>query len=74
MIIDVLLGRGFQILGRIVLMDFVQQHLRTKKNTNFNDIQKQPIRKDIEVMADIVFVKVRYYTKNQNYKFIYITN
>lgn len=41
-------------------MDFVQDHLKTKKNINFNDTQEQPNNKEIEIMADTVYVKVNY--------------
>ena len=49
----------YQIIGRTVHLDFVQEHLREKRNINFNDIQEQPNSITVEIMADTVYVKVR---------------
>lgn len=39
-------------------MDFIQEHLRTKKNVNFQDNQEQPNNIELDVLADTVYVKV----------------
>lgn len=48
----------YQVVGRVVHMDFIQEHLRTKKNVNFQDNQKRPNNIELEVLADTVYVKV----------------
>ena len=39
-------------------MDFVQEHLSTKKNVNFGDSQERPNHIELEILADTVYVKV----------------
>ncbi|KAL9982967.1 hypothetical protein ACROYT_G005082 [Oculina patagonica] len=38
-------------------MDFVQEHLRTQKNVNFEDTQERPNSIELEVLADTVYVR-----------------
>ena len=40
-------------------MDFVQEHLRVKKNVNFGDSQERPNNIELEVLAETVYVRVR---------------
>ncbi|KAL9982962.1 hypothetical protein ACROYT_G005077 [Oculina patagonica] len=51
------LSDRYQVIGRSVHMDFVQEHLRTKKNVNFGDTQERPNNIEVEVLADTVYVK-----------------
>ena len=48
----------YQVLGRVVHMDFVQEQLKTKKKVNFGDSQEQPNGIELEVMADTIYMKV----------------
>jgi len=41
-------------------MDFVREHLGTKKKINFGDSQELSNGIEIEILADTVYVKVRY--------------
>ncbi|KAL9964073.1 hypothetical protein ACROYT_G027651 [Oculina patagonica] len=47
----------YQVLGRVVHMDFVQEHLATKKNVNFSKKQSQPNNIELEVQADTVYIE-----------------
>ncbi|KAJ7390265.1 hypothetical protein OS493_026138 [Desmophyllum pertusum] len=47
----------YQAVGRVVHMDFVQEHLRTKKNVNFGNSQERPNNIELEVLADTIYVK-----------------
>lgn len=40
-------------------MDFVQEHLRTKKRVNFGDSQDRSNNIDLEVLADTIYIRVR---------------
>ena len=48
----------YQVVGRIVHMDFIQENLRTKHDVNFQDEQERPNNIELEVLADAVYVKV----------------
>lgn len=48
----------YQVLGRTVHMDFVKEHLETKKNVNFGEKQDWPNDIELEILADTVYVKV----------------
>ena len=48
----------YQVLGRNVHMDFVQEHLRTKRKVTFADTQERPNGIELEILADTVYVKV----------------
>ena len=48
----------YQVVGRVVHMDFVQEHLTTKKNVNFGNSQERPNNIELEVLADTIYVKV----------------
>lgn len=50
----------YQVLGRNVHMDFVKEHLASKKGVNFQDSQDHPNNIELEVLADTIYVKVRY--------------
>jgi len=50
----------YQVLGRNVHMDFVKEHLATTKGVNFQDSQDHPNNIELEVLADTIYVKVRY--------------
>ena len=50
----------YQVLGRNVHMDFVKEHLSTKKGVNFQDSQDHPNNIELEVLADTIYVKVCY--------------
>ena len=50
---------NYQILGRTVYMDFVEEHLRTKKNINIGDNQASANNIQLKILADTVYVKVR---------------
>ncbi len=52
----------YQVIGRNVHMDFVQEHLRTKKNVDFGDSQERSNNIELEILADTVYVKVWYIT------------
>ncbi len=63
----------YQVIGRNVHMDFVQEHLRTQKNVNFEDTQERPNSIELEVLADTVYVRVCCLNySNSNY--LYVTN
>ncbi|XP_078383070.1 uncharacterized protein LOC144665665 [Oculina patagonica] len=47
----------YQVFGRVVHMDFVQEHLATKKNVNFRKKQSQPNNIELEVQADTVYIE-----------------
>ena len=40
-------------------MDFVREHLTTKKNVNFEDNQERSNNIELEVLADTVYLKVK---------------
>lgn len=48
-------------MGRNVFMDFVKEHLTTKKHVDFGDTQERPNNIELEIMADTIYVKVRWY-------------
>lgn len=48
----------YQVTGRKVHMDYVQQHLKAKKNVNFDDSQEQPNNIELEILADSIYVRV----------------
>ena len=50
---------SYQVVGRNVHMDFVEEHLRTKKGVKFGDSQDRPNNIKLEVLADTVYVKVQ---------------
>ncbi|XP_078358122.1 uncharacterized protein LOC144642894 isoform X1 [Oculina patagonica] len=47
----------YQVTGRKVHMDYVQQHLKAKKNVNFDDSQEQPNNIELEILADSIYVR-----------------
>ncbi|KAJ7376174.1 hypothetical protein OS493_036288 [Desmophyllum pertusum] len=51
------LKHRYQVLGRTVHMDFVKEHLETKKNVNFGEKQDWPNDIELEILADTVYVK-----------------
>ena len=60
----------YEILGRKVHMDFVQEHLKTKKKVNFGNTQERPNNIKLKILADTVYVKVRdlyYFEASQRY-------
>ena len=48
----------YQVLGRVVHMNFVREYLTTKKNVNFRKSQSQPNNIELEVQADTVYIEV----------------
>lgn len=48
----------YQVIGRNVHMDYIQEYLRTKNNINFGDIQERPNNIELEILGDTVYVKV----------------
>lgn len=48
----------YQVLGRVVHMDIVKEHLKDKKGVNFEETQEQSNNIELEVLADTVYVKV----------------
>lgn len=48
----------YQVVGRVVHMDFVQKHLENKRDVEFKENQKQSNNIELEVLADTVYVKV----------------
>ena len=48
----------YQVLGRVVHVDFVKEQLETKKKVNFGDSQEQTNGIELAVMADTIHVKV----------------
>ena len=49
----------YQVLGRVVHMDFIQEHFAAKKDIDFGDSQEQSNNIELEILADTVYVKVR---------------
>ncbi|XP_078380197.1 uncharacterized protein LOC144663138 [Oculina patagonica] len=47
----------YQVVGRVVHMDFVQEHLKNNKKVDFDENQYQPNNIELEVLADTVYVK-----------------
>ncbi|KAL9964359.1 hypothetical protein ACROYT_G027990 [Oculina patagonica] len=47
----------YQIVGRVVHMDFVEEHLRTKKEVIFQDQQERPNNIEVELLADTVYLE-----------------
>ena len=45
-------------MGRTVHMDFVREHLITKKKVDLDGLQDRPNNIDLEIMADTVYFKV----------------
>ena len=41
-------------------MDFVKEHLETRKMINFGDSQERPNNIEREILADTVYVRVRW--------------
>ena len=54
----------YQVLGRNVHMDYVQQHLRTKRQVTFGQTQERANRIELEILTDTVYVKVGTFTVN----------
>ncbi|RMX38125.1 hypothetical protein pdam_00003073, partial [Pocillopora damicornis] len=52
-----ILSDRYQVLGRVVHMDFVKEQLKTKKKVNFGDSQEQTNGIELAVMADTIYVK-----------------
>ena len=50
----------YQVIGRKVHMDFVREHLQTKKKISLGDSQERSNNIKLEILADTVYVKVRY--------------
>ena len=46
------------MLGRIVHMDYVREHLTTKKQINLEEQQDQPNLIQLDILADTVYAKV----------------
>ncbi|XP_066026371.1 uncharacterized protein [Pocillopora verrucosa] len=51
------LSDRYQVLGRNVHMDYVQEHLRTKREVAFGQTQERANRIELEILADTVYVK-----------------
>ncbi|KAL9982966.1 hypothetical protein ACROYT_G005081 [Oculina patagonica] len=51
------LSDRYQVIGRNVHMDYVQEHLRTKNNINLGDTQERSNNIELEILADTVYVK-----------------
>ncbi|KAJ7391106.1 hypothetical protein OS493_020131 [Desmophyllum pertusum] len=64
----------YQVVGRVVHMDFVQEHLRTKKNVNFGNSQERSNNIELEVMADTIYIKGRYLQMFQTGSLNILTN
>ncbi|KAL9964355.1 hypothetical protein ACROYT_G027986 [Oculina patagonica] len=47
----------YQIVGRVVHMKFVREHLETKKGVKFQDKQEWPNNIEVEILADTVYLK-----------------
>ena len=45
-------------------MDYVQQHLRTKREVTFGQTQERANRIELEILTDTVYVKVGTFTVN----------
>ena len=60
----------YRVLGRVIHMDFVKEHLATKKNIRFGDIQEQPNQIELEILADTIQIKVRKPKKRSSFKSI----
>ena len=56
----------YQVVGRVVHMDFVREHLKTKKNVNFKDTQKRTNNIELAVLADTVYLKVETFLSLSN--------
>ncbi|XP_027053468.1 uncharacterized protein LOC113680633 [Pocillopora damicornis] len=52
-----ILSDRYQVLGRVVHVDFVKEQLETKKKVNFGDSQEQTNGIELAVMADTIHVK-----------------
>lgn len=50
----------YQVIGRKVHMDFVREHFTAERNVDFGDTQERPNNIELEILADTVYVKVRY--------------
>ncbi|CAH3128096.1 unnamed protein product, partial [Pocillopora meandrina] len=51
------LSDRYQVLGRNVHMDYVQEHLRTKREVTFGETQERANRIELEILTDTVYVK-----------------
>ena len=54
----------YQVLGRNVHMDYVQEHLRTKREVTFGETQERANGIELEILTDTVYVKVGIFTVN----------
>ena len=48
----------FQVLARVVHMDFVREHLATKKGVDLKSSQVQPNLIELTILADTIYIKV----------------
>ncbi|XP_028517504.1 retinoschisin-like [Exaiptasia diaphana] len=53
------LSDRYQVIGRNVHMEFVEEHLRAKKGLYLDDTQDSPNNINLEVLADTIYVKER---------------
>ena len=54
----------YQVLGRNVHMDYVQEHLRSKREVTFGETQERANGIELEILTDTVYVKVGIFTVN----------
>ena len=48
----------YQVLGRVVHMKYIKEHLASKEKVKFGDSQKEPNNIQLEVWADTVYIEV----------------
>ncbi|XP_022788258.1 collagen alpha-1(I) chain-like [Stylophora pistillata] len=49
--------REYQVIGRVVHMNYVREYLAAKENMKFGNVQRKPNRIQLEVLADTVYIE-----------------
>lgn len=48
----------YQVIGRVVHMNYVQEYLAAKEKMKFGNVQRKPNRIQLEVLADTMYIEV----------------
>ena len=49
---------NYQVIGRVVHMNYLQEYFAAKKSMKFGNIQRKPNRLQLEILADTVYIEV----------------
>ena len=49
---------NYQVIGRVVHMNYLQEYFAAKESMKFGNIQRKPNRLQLEVLADTVYIEV----------------